>query len=166
MQISFCQQNSKLVHIMTNRSDVTPQGEKPPQSTSDDIRVEGSDEVGPSRAGYDEFITEFKAEIAKIEGMVPPDDAVAVEETQNTKPSHSGQIALENTGVGKEPQATPPSAPSVPATAEEVVRELGDGLIDSITAQVARELAAKIDSKVIYQLIEQKLREAQKNKGA
>jgi len=145
---------------------VTPQGEAPPQSASDEIRVEGSDEVGQSRAGYDEFITEFKAEIAKIEGMAPPDDGVAVEETENTKHAHSGQIALENTGVGQEPQTTPPSAPSIPATAEEVVRELGDGLIDSVTAQVARELAAKIDSKVIYQLIEQKLKDVQKNKDA
>jgi hypothetical protein len=145
---------------------ITPPAEIHGPVTSDEIKVEGSDEVKPSRAGYDEFISEFKAEIAKIEGMAPPDDAAPVEETQNTKHSHSGQIFLENADAGKEPPATPPPAPSVPATAEEVARELGDGLIDSVTAHVARELAAKIDSKVIYQLIEQKLKEAQKNEGA
>ena len=47
---------------------------------------------------------------------------------------------------------------SGPPPPEDEVKHLGDQLIDSVTQQVARELAAKIDSKVIYALIEQKLK--------
>jgi len=41
---------------------------------------------------------------------------------------------------------------------------MGDRLIDSVTQQVARELAAKIDSKVIYALIEEKLKEGRQDR--
>jgi CheY-like chemotaxis protein len=114
----------------------------------------------PSRQAYDEFITEFRAEIARIEGMAAPADALMPEETERSRHMQSGKIAFEQTG-----EKSPPAPPAPPATIEASVRAWGDELIDSVTAQVARELAAKIDSKVIYSLIEQKLKEAQKHQG-
>ena len=92
--------------------------------------------------------------------MAAPSDALSPEETDHTKHSQSGKIAFEQTGD----RPLPPTPPSPPATVEATVRAWGDELIDSVTSQVARELAAKIDSKVIYSLIEQKLKEAQKHR--
>lgn len=124
------------------------------------------------RKAYDEFITEFRAEIARLEGMAPaPSDAFSLEDTGTTRHTSSGKMAFEQTGdrpyvatPPPVPPAVPPSAPAQPATVDASIRAWGNELIDSVTSQVARELAAKIDSKVIYNLIEQKLKEVQKNK--
>lgn len=117
----------------------------------------GAKSERPQQA-YDDFISEFRAEIAKIEGMAVAPPALAPEETDQTKHSQSGKIAFSETG-----ERSQPTPPAPPATIDASIRAWGDELIDTVTAQVARELAAKIDSKMIYSLIEQKLKDAQKN---
>jgi CheY-like chemotaxis protein len=118
-----------------------PQG---PRGDTSEINI-NVEEFEASQRGYDEFITEFRKEIAKLEGAVPPADPAGEDDTKH---SQSGRVALEDSKATH----TPPP--------EEEVRQMGDRLIDSVTQQVARELAAKIDSKVIYALIEQKLKES------
>jgi hypothetical protein len=133
-----------------------PRAAAPPSSASSARSSEAKSER-PQQA-YDDFISEFRAEIAKIEGMAVQPSALAPEETDHTKHSQSGKISFAETGERSQPTPPPP-----PATIDASIRAWGDELIDTVTAQVARELAAKIDSKMIYSLIEQKLKDAQKN---
>jgi CheY-like chemotaxis protein len=128
-----------------------PAAAVPPGTPGDTSEINiNVEEFEASQRGYDEFISEFRKEIAKLEGAVPPADPPAEEVTKH---SQSGQVALEDSGVAHTPP--PPEAADV--------RQIGDQLIDSVTQQVARELAAKIDSKVIYALIEQKLKEGRQD---
>lgn len=105
-----------------------------------------SEEIPASKRGYDEFISEFRKEIAKLEGALPPDEKQTTAGIERA--TASGAVALPDAEI-----SAPPSSE---------VRDLADRLIDTVTMQVARELAAKIDSRTIYALIEQKLKEQQK----
>ena len=122
-----------------------PSGPEPPpaprQKPSGEFEID-VEEFAASKRGYDEFISEFRKEIAKLEGALP------AEEQDQTKHSSSGSIDLK--------EVVEPPAP------DGDIRALGDRLIDSVTQMVARELAAKIDTKVIYSLIESKLKEVGK----
>ena len=151
---------------------VTPQVEN-----SADLTVEGREDVEePKPTGYDQFISEFKAEIAKLEGMAAPAEADDPNDSGQASHSQAGSIAFdENTHTPESseirtpegPLASPPPPqpqPAAPPATTADLQALGDELINTVTAQVARELAAKIDSKMIYQLIEQKLKEAQERK--
>ena len=137
---------------------------KPPRASTDSqIQIDGSEELDESRGGYDEFITEFRAEIAKLEGMAAPPPTPADEDTSDTRHAQAGEIAFADSQIDHVP---PPQAeaPVPPATTEAQLREMSNTLIDSVTQMVAREIAAKIDSKAIYALIEQKLKEAEQQK--
>lgn len=108
-----------------------------------------AEEIQTPKRGYDEFISEFRKEIAKLEGALPPDETP--ENTDVTRHSSSGRISLSDT--------RPPSTPTPEPAA---IREMADRVIESISQQMARELAAKIDPEAIYALIEQKLSEQAK----
>jgi CheY-like chemotaxis protein len=105
-------------------------------SSEFDVNVE---EFEASKRGYDEFISEFRKEIAKLEGTVPPS------EEDHTQHSSKGAIAFKDT-KGSDTERLD-------------IARLGDQLIDAVAQQVARELAAKIDSKAIYAMIEDRLRQ-------
>ena len=140
------------------------EAEPPRARTDSQIQIDGSEELDESRRGYDEFITEFRAEIAKLEGMAAPPPPPADEDTGDTKHAQAGEIAFADSNVDHVP---PPQAeaPVPPATTQAQLREMSNTLIESVTQMVARELAAKIDSKAIYALIEQKLKEADQQKN-
>ena len=146
------------------RAPVEAEPPRPTARTDSQIQIDGSEELDESRRGYDEFITEFRAEIAKLEGMAAPPPAPADEDTRDTKHAQAGEIAFADSKLDHVP---PPQAeaPVPPATTEAQLREMSNMLIDSVTQLVARELAAKIDSKAIYALIEQKLKEADQQKN-
>lgn len=101
-----------------------------------------------SNRGHNEFISEFRKEIARLEGSVTPEDM----DDEQTNHSSTGSVFLDDTGSNRKS-----------GTSDEI-REIGDRLIDRVTQQVARELAAKIDSKAIYSLIEDSLKQGRKEK--
>ena len=140
---------------------LVPKGSAPTAHVSKPAPKPETPAPAQSSRAYDDFISEFRAEIARIEGMAGPTDSSLPPGPANQTKSQTGKIAFEQTGE----RPLPPTPPSPPATVEAAVQAWGDELIDTVTAQVARELAAKIDSKVIYSLIEQKLKEAQKRRS-
>lgn len=103
-----------------------------------------AEELSTPKRGYDEFISEFRREIARLEGALPEEPAR--DDTDVTRHSASGRISLTDSGMTS----------AVPAAE---IRRMGDDLIADVTQKIARELAAKIDAEAIYSLIEQKLRE-------
>lgn len=133
------------------RSDRTPSGSTPAGPSSKSGRSH------PHKA-YDEFISEFRAEIAKIEGMATSPAPSRKAEREDQKKSGPVHLPMEAAGEISRPHQEPPAS----AVSENSIRAWGDALINTITEQVAKELAAKIDSKAIYALIEQKLKDAQK----
>jgi CheY-like chemotaxis protein len=119
-----------------------------------DLELNTVQEIAEAQSGYDEFISEFRKEIARLEGTVPPAE-------EDAAPPQAEHVKFEEariSGGGSKPGSRP--------AFDADVKALGDQLIDSVTQNVARELAAKIDSKVIYELIEQKLREQKPKPGA
>ena len=112
-----------------------------------------------SRRAYDEFITEFRAEIARIEGVAAPAAGARPESREETARAQIGKRAFEETGERTLAE------PVAPAPLDASIQAWGDELIQAVTSQVARELAAKIDSKEIYSLIEKKLKEARKHRA-
>jgi CheY-like chemotaxis protein len=126
------------------RKQETPPASTPggPTKSTTGFEIE-AEEMQASKRGYDEFISEFRKEIAKLEGALPAEPRR--EDTDVARHSASGRIALPD---GEQPPAHP--------TAD--IRRMGDELIENITQKVARELAAKIDAEAVYALIEQKLK--------
>lgn len=111
-------------------------GDKPPKSSEFEINVE---EFEASKRGYDEFISEFRKEIAKLEGAVPGTAGASEGGTETAQGSMAFKDSRGNV--------------SMPAD----IKALGDRLIDAVAQHVARELAAKIDPKTVYAMIETKL---------
>ena len=129
-----------------------PPGPGKKATTGEVIQAE---EFQTSKRGYDEFISEFRKEIAKLEGALPPDETPEAKDI--TRHSSSGRISLSDT--------KPPSTASPPSPPPDQIREIADRLIDSVSQEMARELAAKIDPQTIYAMIEQKLSEQGKRES-
>lgn len=119
----------------------TPKTDSGTRSSEFDIDVE---EFEASKRGYDEFISEFRKEIAKLEGAVPSEDASGGADNE-TKHTTRGAVAF---GDSKD---------SMRQNAD--IKALGDRLIEAVAQSVARELAAKVDPKTVYALIDAKLSE-------
>lgn len=116
-----------------------------------DVSITGKGLDDPAQAsnrGHNEFISEFRKEIARLEGSVTPEEM----DDEQTRHAATGSVSLDDTDSSRKSETN------------DEVRAMGDRLIDRVTQQVARELAAKIDSRVIYSLIEQTLKSDQKRK--
>lgn len=129
----------------------------PPQADQSDAQVPGDMSVSgkdidetthSSNRGHNEFITEFRKEIARLEGSVTPEEL----DDDQTQHSSTGAVSLDGIDSSRK------------SGMSDEVKEIGDRLIDKVTQQVARELAAKIDSKAIYSLIEDSLKKSRTEK--
>jgi CheY-like chemotaxis protein len=125
------------------RSDDVPP--PPKRNASGEIQIDAGEYESRDKPGYEEFISEFRREIARLEG-----EPSAADEDMAKDPSKGAVVPAES-------EAGSAGARSV----DDHIRALGDRLIESVSQQVARELVARIDNKVIYGLIEARLKEAQ-----